>query len=492
MNILHVYPEFPATFWSFKHALSFVGKRAGSPPLGLITVAALLPQEWQQRLVDANVTSLTEEDLRWADFVFLSAMTVQRDAAREIISRCKAAGVKVVAGGPLFTAEYREFADVDHLVLNEAELTLSPFLADLERGNARRVYATDQFPDIQQTPIPRWELLDLRRYVTMSVQFSRGCPFHCDFCNVTALLGHKVRTKSAEQIIAELDSLYALGWRDGIFFVDDNFIGNKRQLKGEILPALIEWRKGKTGFAFNTEASINLADDEELMQMMVKAGFNSVFVGIETPNQESLTECGKKQNKNRDLLENVRHINRTGLQVQGGFIVGFDSDTPSVFQQQIDFIQQSGIVTAMVGLLQAPHGTRLYERLQREGRLLPHISGNNVDGSTNIVPRMNVETLREGYKRILQYIYLPEHYYARIRTLLKDYPSPTIKTRVGMEDIRAFLRSVFHLGMKGKERVHYWRLLFWTLFHRPKLFPLAITLAVYGFHFRRVCEVAAG
>jgi len=247
-------------------------------------------------------------------------------------------------------------------------------------------------------PMPRWDLMPPDKYpqATMGSFFknfpiaflvtSRGCPFQCDFCNVTALLGHKVRTKSAEQIIAELDSLYALGWRDGIFFVDDNFIGNKRQLKGEILPALIEWRKGKTGFAFNTEASINLADDEELMQMMVKAGFNSVFVGIETPNQESLTECGKKQNTNRDLLENVRHINRTGLQVQGGFIVGFDSDTPSVFQQQIDFIQQSGIVTAMVGLLQAPHGTRLYERLKGEGRLLPHISGNNVDGSTNIVP----------------------------------------------------------------------------------------------------------
>ena len=265
--------------------------------------------------------------------------------------------MKVVVGGPLFTMEYEKFPAVDYFVLNEAEETLAPFVRDLLAGQARRVYSSDEFPDIHQTPAPLWQLADLKHYDTVSIQFSRGCPFNCDFCNVTALLGHRPRTKTAEQIIAELDSLYALGWRKNIFFVDDNFIGNKKQIKSEVLPALIEWRKGKIGMPFSTEASINLADDPELLQLMVKAGFDAVFVGIETPNEDSLIECSKNQNKGRDLVESVKRLQRAGLQVQGGFIVGFDNDSPSIFQQQIDFIQKSGIVTAMVGLLQAPLGT---------------------------------------------------------------------------------------------------------------------------------------
>jgi radical SAM superfamily enzyme YgiQ (UPF0313 family) len=492
MKVLLVYPEFPDTFWSFKHALRFIRKQASSPPLGLITVAAMLPADWQLRLVDVNVAPLDARDIAWADMVFLSAMTVQRDSARATIERCRAAGVRVVAGGPLFTAEWQDFPNVNYFVLNEGELTLPPFLADLARGTPQRVYRSDAFADIRQTPTPRWDLLDLRRYATMSVQYSRGCPFNCDFCNVTALLGHKVRTKSAAQIIAELDALYALGWRDGIFFVDDNFIGNKRALKNEILPALIMWRRGRVGLPFSTEVSINLADDEPLMGLMAEAGFESVFVGIETPNQDSLTECQKNQNRNRNLLENVKRMQRAGLQVSGGFIVGFDNDTPSVFQQQIDFIQQSGIVAAMVGLLQAPVGTRLYERLKQEGRLLAQMSGDNVDGSTNIIPRMNLDVLRDGYRRILDQIYTPEQYYARVLTFLKEYRPSQVKARIGPEHIMGLLRSIYRLGMREAERVYYWRLFFWTLFHRPRLFPTAITLAVYGYHFRRTCEAAVG
>jgi radical SAM superfamily enzyme YgiQ (UPF0313 family) len=489
LKILLVYPEFPDTFWSFKHALRFVHKRASSPPLGLLTVAAMLPAEWDKRLVDLNVTRLAQKDLEWADYVFVSAMVVQRDSAYKVIARCKKAGVKVVAGGPLFTLEYEHFSDVDHFVLNEAELTLPPFLADLERGCAQRVYATTEFPDIRQTPIPLWTLADRKRYAIMNIQFSRGCPFSCDFCNITTLLGRRPRTKTAAQVIAELDSLYALGWRGGVFFVDDNLIGNKKELKTEILPALIEWRRGKTGLPFNTEVSINLADDDELMRLMVDAGFDTVFIGIETPSEDGLTECSKGQNKNRDLVESVKRIQRAGLQVQGGFIVGFDSDTPSIFQQQIDFIQQSGIVTAMVGLLQAPYGTRLYERLKGEGRLLNELSGDNADGSTNIIPRMNLDALREGYQAIMNTIYAPEHYYARVRTFLKEYKPPKIRNPFGVQYLLALPRSIYHLGIKGRERVYYWRLFFWTLFHRPKLFPLAITLSIYGFHFRRVCEL---
>ena len=489
MKILLVYPEFPDTFWSFKHALRFVRKKAGAPPLGLLTVAAMLPAEWEKRLVDLNATNLTPKDLAWADYVFISAMIVQRDAARALIARCKEAGVKVVAGGPLFTMEHEQFPEVDHFVLNEAELTLPPFLADLAYGRAQHIYTTTEFPDIHLTPAPLWRLANLKHYDTVSIQFSRGCPFSCDFCNVTTLLGHRPRTKTAAQIIAELDNLYALGWRGNIFFVDDNFIGNKKQIKSEVLPALIEWRKGKIGMPFSTEASINLADDPELLSLMTQAGFDTVFVGIETPNEDSLTECSKNQNTGRDLVESVKRLQRAGLQVQGGFIVGFDNDPPSIFQQQVDFIQKSGIVTAMVGILQAPPGTRLHARMQQEGRLVDQMSGDNVDGSTNIIPKMGMEPLREGYRKLLAQIYAPRLYYERVLTFLHEVRSPVVRIHLDPQYILALWRSIYQLGIRGVERAHYWRLFFWTLFRRPRLFPLAITLAIMGFHFRQVAEL---
>jgi radical SAM superfamily enzyme YgiQ (UPF0313 family) len=286
-----------------------------------------------------------------------------------------------------------------------------------------------------------------------------------------------------------LDGLYALGWRKSIFFVDDNFIGNKKHIKTEVLPALIEWRKGKTGMPFSTEVSINLADDPELLKLMVEAGFDAVFIGIETPNEDSLTECSKTQNKGRDLVESVKQLQRAGLQVQGGFIVGFDNDSPSIFQQQIDFIQKSGIVTAMVGLLQAPFGTRLYDRLLKEGRLVSEFSGDNVNGSTNIIPKMGLEPLREGYRKILSQIYAPNLYYERVRTFLREYQPPKIRIQFEPQYVLALWRSIYQLGIRGVERVQYWRLFFWTLFRRPRLFPLAITLAIYGFHFRQVAAL---
>ncbi|KPK13394.1 MAG: radical SAM protein [Anaerolineae bacterium SG8_19] len=491
MNVLLIYPEFPDTFWSFRHALKFIGKKAVSPPLGLLTVAAMLPADWSKRLVDANVTVLTEEDLAWADYAFIGGMIVQRKSARQIITRCKEAGVTVVAGGPLFTIEYERFEEVDHFVLNEAELTLPPFLEDLKRGRAKKIYTSTKFADIQQTPVPMWGLVDMDRYSTMEIQFSRGCPYDCEFCNVTVLLGHRPRTKTAQQIITELDTLYDLGWRASVFFVDDNLIGNKRCLKTELLPMLIEWQKDKVGFSLSTEVSINLADDKQLMQMMVEAGFRTVFIGIETPDEESLAECNKKQNMNRDLIDSVKNLHRAGLKVQGGFIVGFDNDTPSIFQRQIDFIQRSGIVTAMVGLLQAPPGTRLYQRLKQEGRLLDRISGDNVDGTTNIIPRMDLDTLHKGYESIMQYIYSPEHYYQRVKTFLREYQPPKGKASRDLEYVWAFFRSTYRLGILDKARLNYWKLLFWTLSHRPRHLPHAITLAIYGFHFRKICELHA-
>ncbi len=490
MKILLVYPEFPDTFWSFKHALRFIQKKSSQPPLGMITVAAMLPEEWNKRLVDLNIQPLRDSDLEWADYVFLSAMVVQRASVQQVLARCKQAGVKVVAGGPLFTGEYERFPEVDHFILNEAELTLPPFLADLERGQPKRVYQTGEFADLHTTPMPAWELVNMKMYDSLSIQFSRGCPFNCDFCNITALLGHIPRVKSAAQIVAELDRIYELGWRRSVFFVDDNFIGNKRILKQEVLPALIEWRKGKTGCSFLTEASINLADDEELMEMMVAAGFRSVFVGIETPDEVSLAECHKTQNKGRNLVESVQRLHARGLQVMGGFIVGFDSDTPAIFQRQIEFIQESGIVSAMVGLLQAPYGTRLYERLEKEGRLLDEMTGDNVDGTTNIIPKMDIETLKKGYQEIMASIYGPKLFYERVKTFLSSYTMESSPVKLEFNEIMAFFRSVYLLGIRGVERAQYWRLFFWTLFKHPKKFPLAITFTIYGYHFRRVMEQA--
>ncbi|MDA3926592.1 MAG: B12-binding domain-containing radical SAM protein [Kiritimatiellae bacterium] len=488
MNILLIYPEFPDTFWSFKHALKFVGKRSALPPLGLVTVAAMLPQTWSLRLVDTNVRGLTQKDLAWAECVFISAMVIQRESARQLVTRCKEAGLRIVAGGPLFTDEHEQFKDVDHFILNEAELTLPPFLEDLAQRKPKRIYATTEFADLRQTPAPLWNLLNLKHYATMSIQFSRGCPFNCDFCNVTALLGHKFRIKSAAQIIAELDILFTQGWRGPVFFVDDNFIGNTLFLKSELLPALIAWQRDKNDTKFITEASINLADDPALMDLMVEAGFDTVFIGIKTPDNICLSECSKSQNGNRDLVEDVKRIQRAGLQVQGGFIVGFDHDLPTIFQRQIDFIQRSGIVTAMVGLLQAPPGTRLYARMEKEGRLSTQHSGDNVDGTTNIIPTMSLATLKDGYRRILDNIYAPAPYYCRIRTFLSEYKVPHVQKNLQFGHILAIVRSSYRLGIADRERLHYWKLLFWTLCRHPRLLPEAIKLAIYGYHFRKVCD----
>lgn len=492
MKALLLYPEFPDTFWSFKHALKFIRKRASLPPLGLLTVAAMLPAEWSKKLVDLNVRSLRERDLQAADVVFISAMIAQRDSARALIARCRAAGKVVVAGGPLFNAEQEEFPEVQHLVLNEAEATLPEFLQDFAQGKARRVYSSSVLPELKQTPVPLWELADLHQYASLSIQYSRGCPFDCEFCNITALFGHRPRTKTTAQVLAELDALARLGWRGSVFFVDDNFIGNKRVLKQELLPALIEWQKRNPGMPFFTEASINLADDEELMRLMVEAGFNQVFVGIETPVETGLAECNKRQNQGRDLVADVKRIQRAGLEVQGGFIVGFDSDTPTIFQRQLEFIQTSGIVTAMVGLLQAIPGTKLHQRLSQQGRLLGQTTGNNVDGSTNFVPRMAADKLHEGYRQLIKYLYSPGPYYQRIRTFLREYRTPKISAPLNWRYALAFLQANLRLGVLGRERFHYWRLLGWTFLHRPSHLTLAVTLSIYGHHFRKVCRDLEG
>jgi len=488
MKILLIYPTYPDTFWSFKHALKFVSKKASFPPLGLLTIASMLPQEWILKLIDMNADDLNDKDILWADYVFISAMSIQSESANRVIERCKELNAKIVAGGPLFTSSPEYYENVEYLILNEAEITLPQFLSDLSKGKAKHKYTSEDWAEITDTPLPLWKLISMKNYTSMNIQYSRGCPFDCDFCDITVLYGRKPRTKSRAQVIAELDALYYAGWRGPVFFVDDNFIGNKTKLKKEILPAISEWNAGKKNpFYFNTEASINLADDDLLMEQMVKAGFEAVFIGIESPNDESLIECNKTQNRNRNLIESIKKIQEFGLEVQGGFIVGFDNDPPSIFDRLSRFIQESGIVTAMVGLLNAPRGTKLQKKLFSEGRLLNDFTGSNTDFSINFIPRMNADKLINGYKAILDTIYSPKYYYERVMRFMKDFEPKKKKVfHLNSNYVIALLKSIFKLGIIGKERIYYWKLFFWSLFRKPRLFSLAILFSIYGFHFRKI------
>ncbi len=490
MNILLVNPQTPATFWSFRFAVKFVSKRSTEPPLNLITVAAMLPQQWSKKLIDTNVSELKDDHILWADYLFLTGMNIQRRSFEEIVARANVLNTPVVAGGPMVTSNYKEFSGISHFILNEAEITLPQFLNDLQEASPKPVYSSSLYPDISQTPTPLWHLLEAKKYTNMSIQYSRGCPYDCEFCSITILNGRKPRTKSVQQFIHELETLYASGWRSGVFVVDDNFIGNKKKIKEELLPAIINWSMAhKYPFTFGTEVSINLADDTELMKLMARAGFDHTFVGIESPNSESLLECGKSQNLKRDMIHSVNKIHASGLRVSGGFIIGFDNDPDDIFEQQINFIRNSGIVTAMIGLLNAPTGTRLFQRLKKENRLLHMMSGDNMDGSLNFIPRMNVQKLTDGYKKVLETIYHPKEYYERLKLFLKEY-QPQIN-KIGMiswQSVKALFKSIWMLGIYEKGNLYYWKLFFLSLFRYPHKFTLAMTLAVHGFHFRQVIK----
>lgn len=487
MKILFVYPEYPDTFWSFKYALKFISKKAAFPPLGLLTVAALLPGEWEKKLIDMNVEELRDEHIAWADLVFLGAMLIQSACAQEVVGRCRAAGKRIVAGGPLFTTQHEKFAGIDHFVLNEAEITLPRFLSDLAAGSPGPLYTSGCRPDITRTPVPLWSLINLKNYATMPVQYSRGCPFNCEFCDIVIMNGRIPRTKTPEQMVREFQALYDAGWRKSVFIVDDNFIGNKRNVK-QVLPVLAGWQKEK-GFPFTllTEASIDLAGDSELMQMMSKANFFKVFVGLESPNAESLRECDKQQNVSRNLAEAVSIIHRHGMQVMGGFIVGFDHDPENIFELQKKFIQEVGIVTAMVGLLTALPQTRLWHRLKAEGRLLGDASGENTDGLLNFQPVMDKEMLLNGYRKLLGTIYSQKYYYQRINTFLRSY-RPTVRARINRDDIVALLRSIWQLGVKSRARFQYWKLLVKTLLVKHRAIPTAVELAIFGLHFEQILK----
>ena len=483
-----IYPRYPDTFWSFKHALKFISKKAVNPPLGLLTIAAMLPEGWNKKLVDMNIERLKTKDIQWADYVFISAMNVQARSTHEVIKLCKHYNKKLVAGEPLFTEEPENFQMIDHLVLNEAEITFPHFLKNLIKGIPQTLYKTTSFADIKQSPLPEYSLAKFSKYNTLNLQFTRGGPFNCEFCDITALLGNKVRIKATHQILSELQIIYNLGWRKNIFFVDDNFIGNKKVLKNDLLPAIILWMESRNHpFTFSTEVSINLSDDDELMELMVRAGFSTVFIGIETTEDASLVECGKTQNINRDIVECVHKIQKYGIEVSGGFILGFDNDTHSVFQKQIDFIRESGIISAMVGLLNAPKKTRLYSRLKNEGRIISETTGNNTDLSLNFIPKMDKNILLDGYKKVINEIYGGKEFYSRVLIFIKRFnPDRKHQQKISLNYIAGFFKSTFKLGIQDKFRKQYWELFFWTLTNRPELMFLAITYSVYGYHFRKV------
>ncbi len=486
MKALFIYPEIPDTFWSFRHALRYVSKKAAFPPLGLLTIAAMAPDTWDKRVVDMNVRSLDDEDLRWADYAFISAMLVQKQSTIEVINRCKASGLKIVAGGPYFTTSGQDFSQVDHLVLNEGEITFPMFLEDLAKARAAHIYTSDEKPDLSLVPVPAWDLINLKDYDSMLVQCSRGCPFDCEFCDIAFLNGRRQRTKSASQFIREIDDLYQRGWRGSVFVVDDNFIGIKPKVK-EMLRELGKWMDAHNRpFHFFTEASLNLADDQELMDLMAYAGFNKVFVGIESPNKDSLKEAGKVQNMKMNLLDSVKTIQKSGMEVMGGFIIGFDSDPPEIFDIQIDFIQSSGITMAMVGLLTVIPHTRLYKRLKKQGRVLIEGSGNNTDGSLNFIPKMDRAILINGYYRVLETVYSPKAYYERCIRFLKNYNQKTV-SKIDISGIKALFKSMWRIGIRNEcdMRPYYWKLLFKSLLINPKTFGEAVRMAIVGVHFMK-------
>ncbi|HEV8524235.1 MAG TPA: B12-binding domain-containing radical SAM protein [Terriglobales bacterium] len=492
MNALLIYPEWPETYWSFKHALPFEGKRSAYPPLGLLTIAPLLPSSWKKRLVDTNVRRLTDDDLKWADIALLSGMLVHKQDLFAILGRCRARGLRTVVGGPVTSSleELRLYAD--HVVIGEAEELVSELVRDLEQGTAKPVYSAAAMPDLSKTPLPDLSLINPKHYSSMAIQFSRGCPFNCEFCDIIEIYGRKPRTKAPAQVIAELEQLHEYNWRGSVFLVDDNFIGNKKKVK-ELLPVIAEWNmRQQRPFTFFTEASVNLADDGGLLQMMKDACFIRVFLGIETPVEASLKEAQKMQNTHRSLLDSVRHIQAYGMEVMAGFIVGFDNDPEDIFDRQVEFIQESAIPLAMVGLLQALPGTQLYRRLMKEGRILNEGDGNNTECRLSFVPKMDPQRLIEGYQSILKRIYAHDAYYDRARSFLARY-HPTHRARRKLSDYRAFVRSIIKQGLLDSARSSYWKFVLDAATRYRHAFDTAITLAIMGYHFQklteRVCEV---
>ena len=487
MKVLFINPEFPDTYWSFRHALPFEGKRCAFPPLGLLTVSALLPAEWERRLTDLNIESLKTSDIDWADMVFITGMLVQKDSLKDVVKRSKARGKRVVVGGPYITTTIDDLPDADHIFVGEAETTLPLFVEELAAGCARRRYEAVERPALSTTPLAHFHLANLKRYSAMCVQYSRGCPFSCEFCDIIEIYGRVPRTKSNQQMLAEFDALRDLNWRGIVFIVDDNFIGNKKNVR-QLLPALAEWQKrNRYPFSLLTESSVNLADDTPLLQDMREAGFRRVFLGIETPVKESLKEAQKSQNRG-NLLDAVKRIQSYGMEVMAGFIVGFDNDPEDIFERQIDFIRKSAIPLAMVGLLNALPGTQLWNRLHREGRLLGEASGNNTTCTLNFKTRMDPTVLVRGYQTIMRTIYSPREYYQRALESMKRTDHEVVEPQQYnlISSFTALVRVLVKLGLFDSKRIDFWRFITHALLKDKARIAETLRLAAMGYHFRQL------
>ncbi|RMF22495.1 MAG: radical SAM protein, partial [Cyanobacteria bacterium J083] len=415
MRVLLLYPLFPKSFWSFEKTLALVKRQALMPPLGLITVAAILPQTWEFKLVDRNIEDIRESDWNWAELVLISGMIVQKTDFLFLVEQAKSRGKKVAVGGPYPTTSPEDFQaiDVDFLILDEGEITLPLFVEAITRGDNRGIFRAKEKPAVTETPIPRYDLLKFSAYDNMSVQFSRGCPFQCEFCDIIVLYGRKPRTKTPSQLLKELDTLYNLGWRGAVFMVDDNFIGNKRNVK-LLLRELKIWMAEKDyPFGFTTEASVDLAQDDELLNLMVECNFKKVFLGIETPDADSLTLTQKFQNTRNPLHESIDKITQAGLQVLAGFIIGFDGEQAGAGERIVNFVEQTGIPLAMFSMLQALPHTALWHRLEKEGRMIDQ--GANINQTTlmNFVPTRPLEEIAQEYVDAFWRLYEPEAYLNR-------------------------------------------------------------------------------
>jgi radical SAM superfamily enzyme YgiQ (UPF0313 family) len=484
MNALLVQPLAPKTYWGFQYAVGIVGKGAPHPPLGLATLAALLPKEWELRIADLNVSPLRDEELRWADAVLVTGMLVHKESMHEVIARARNLGVRTVVGGPGASTRPEEFGDADHVFTGEAEGRLEALVAALEGGEGphRLSPPGDAKPDMGIARIPRFDLLSRSRYTSMSVQYSRGCPFQCEFCDIIELYGRNPRTKTPAQVLEEFDRLYALGWRGSIFVVDDNFIGNRKEA-AKLLPEIARWQ-GEHGHPFElyTEASVDLASLPALVESMVEAGFTTVFLGIETPSKESLKLTKKLQNLKQPLQESVLRLTHAGLEVYAGFIVGFDTDGEHIFEVQREFISSLPIAAAMIGLLTALPNTALWRRLEKEGRLRADATGDQF-GRPNFDPTLDERTLLEGYRELLATLYHPAAFYARCHKLVEEL-GPGRSRSLALRDVAIFIRVLVGLGLLSPRRRHFWRLLYKAA-RRPRAFAKAMSIAVQGEHLIR-------
>lgn len=504
-RILLVYPKIPATYWGFEYALKFTYYKSVMPPLGVLTIAAMLPTHYEPKILDLNTTDISPNDIEDADMVFISAMIIQKESFNHIVQLCRKNHKTVVAGGPYATSCYKDIKDVDYFVLNEGEVTLPQFLRDLESGCPQKVYRDETKPDLAMTPTPRFDLINIDQYAFMALQYSRGCPNDCEFCDIREMFGNRVRTKKSDQFIREMECLYDMDFRGSIFVVDDNFTAARNHVK-DLLKQIIKWQNDHDyPFSFCSQVSLDVAKDDELLDLLRKARFYELFIGIETPHAETLLQMRKKNNIHIDLHEAVQNIQSRGIEVMGGFILGFDTDPEDIFNSMIDFIQKAAIPQAMIGLLNALPNSTFYRRMEQEGRISSEFSGDNLSFQSNIIPVMPKQKLINGFKHVISEIYKPENYYKRVLTLIKHFPkddvyrdylasasqaTDSIKIKTFSKHLKIRLLNLFILykAIFNSYTFDVAIFLMKALRYNYKYFNYAIRMTVRGYHFIKLTE----